>query len=76
MSDESEGHSWTKKSERWSTQLMKFNKTNGELHFFSKEFIEGWAKENGFELSVIVKSNTSSNTLFSLRKKNYNKDHS
>ncbi|PIB36183.1 hypothetical protein BFP72_12645 [Reichenbachiella sp. 5M10] len=61
-------HKWTEKSEKWSTRLIKFNKTNGDLHFFSRQFIEDWARKHHYSLTVDAQSQKSSNMLFILRK--------
>lgn len=68
ITDLGEKHNWTKKSEKWSTRLVKFNKTSGDLHFFSKQFIIDFAEKH--QLSVEIKSHSekSSNVLFILRK--------
>ncbi|MCV9387194.1 1-acyl-sn-glycerol-3-phosphate acyltransferase [Reichenbachiella ulvae] len=66
--DQEDKHEWTKKSEKWSTQLIKFNKTDGDLHFISQETIETWAKDYGYELSIDPQSDKSSNMLFILNK--------
>lgn len=69
VSDESDKHEWTKKSEKWSTQLVKFNKTAGDLHFISMAFMEQWAQKKDYELTLKEQSNKSSNMLFILKKK-------
>lgn len=68
VSDETDRHEWTKKSEKWSTQLIKFNKTTGDLHFLSQEMIEKWASDHGYQLSIDQQSEKSSNMLFILIK--------
>ena len=70
LSDLGNSHEWTKNSEKWSTKIMKFNKVNNDLHFFSKLFIEKWAKDHGYSITFDMQSENSSNTLMSLRKKN------
>ncbi|SHK12881.1 1-acyl-sn-glycerol-3-phosphate acyltransferases [Reichenbachiella agariperforans] len=68
ISDQEEKHKWTEKSEKWSTQLIKFNKTNGALHFIKKREIEAWAEHHHYSLSIESQSDKSSNTLFILSK--------
>ena len=66
---DSETHEWTKKTERWSTQIMKFNKVKGDLHFMPKSFYEEWASLNNLTIKYHVQSNKSSNTLLEFRKR-------
>ncbi|MGL1886410.1 MAG: 1-acyl-sn-glycerol-3-phosphate acyltransferase [Reichenbachiella sp.] len=66
--DSDKKHQWTEKSEKWSTKLVKFNKTEGDLHFFTKEFIIDWATDHDYSVEVDQQSESSSNTLFVLRK--------
>ncbi len=68
MSDDQVQHEWTKKSEKWSTELVKFNKTSGPLQFFTRTFIENWASANNFTIKTSIKSDNSSNTLIVLIK--------
>ncbi len=68
LADLKNAHNWTKKSEKWSTKYLKFNKTQGNLYFFTKQFIENWAKENNFSLVFDSQSANSSNTLMVLTK--------
>ncbi len=63
-----EGHEWTRKSEKWSTQWLKFNKTKGRLHFFSSGFIRNWAEAHGYTLRIERHSEQSSNVLMILEK--------
>jgi 1-acyl-sn-glycerol-3-phosphate acyltransferase len=67
VADNAQGHEWTKKSERWSTRWLKFNKTKGDLHFFTSEFIQDWANEKGMQIKSERHSKNSSNMLFVLR---------
>ena len=69
VADNQQGHKWTKKSERWSTRWLKFNKTQGELHFFNSSFLVNWAAENGFDITSHQHSKNSSNMLFVLKRK-------
>jgi 1-acyl-sn-glycerol-3-phosphate acyltransferase len=67
LRDESEGHRFTAKTEKWSTKLIQFNKTDVPLHFFDREFIETFARETGLDCELIWKSTKSSNALFLLK---------
>ena len=69
LSDLGDSHEWTQNSEKWSTKIMKFNKVENDLHFFSKTFIKNWANEHGYSISFDMQSDNSSNTLMILRKK-------
>ena len=68
LSDLGNSHEWTQNSEKWSTKIMKFNKVENDLHFFSKSFIENWAAENGYAITFDMQSEKSSNTLMKLIK--------
>ncbi|UXP30759.1 1-acyl-sn-glycerol-3-phosphate acyltransferase [Reichenbachiella agarivorans] len=68
IADQQKKHKWTEKSEKWSTQLIKFNKTIGQLHFFTQAYIENWAKQHNYEIETDLQSDKSSNMLFVLRK--------
>jgi len=68
ISNQMNKHKWTTKSEKWSTSILKFNKTTGQLNFFDQSFINSWAQENDFEVRIISKSEKSSNVLFALSK--------
>lgn len=62
-------HSLTKKSEKWSTQIMKFNKTDGPLCFLSKESIIEIARRNSMSVEIAETGMHTSNTLFVLTQK-------
>ncbi len=68
LSDLKTSHKWTKKSENWSTKYLKFNKSQGNLHFFNKSFIEEWANKNNYNITFDHQSTKSSNTLMALTK--------
>lgn len=63
-----ERHTRTKQSEKWSTQIIKFNKTTGPLCFLSKEQIEGIAQRNNMNVDVVQSDKRNSNTLFVLKR--------
>ncbi|MCB0760150.1 MAG: MMPL family transporter [Flavobacteriales bacterium] len=62
-------HGMTRLTEYFSTQLFKFNKTTNELHFFDREFIDNFARENGLTLEYTPPAGRTSNALFVLRRK-------
>jgi 1-acyl-sn-glycerol-3-phosphate acyltransferase len=63
-----ERHKGTKRTEILSTKIFNFNKTQNELHFLSRSFIEGWAAHKGMHLEVIDNTSKTSNLIFVLRK--------
>lgn len=63
-----ERHSRTEQSERWSTRIIKFNKTNGPLYFLSKEQIADIAHRNNMSIEIVESDKKSSNTLFVLKR--------
>lgn len=64
-----ERHARTEQSERWSTKIMKFNKTDGPLCFLSKGQILEIAQKNAMSVSIVESDRQTSNTLFILTKK-------
>ncbi len=63
-----ERHKGTKRTEMFSTRIFNFNKTQNELHFISRSFIENWAQQKGLTVSVIDNTKKTSNLIFVLRK--------
>lgn len=61
-------HEGTKRSEVWSTRIVGFNKTQNELHFLSRAFLETWASAKGMEVGVLDLSKKTSNLIFVMRK--------
>lgn len=61
-------HEVTQKTEKYSTRILRFNKTTNDLHFFSRQDIENFAKENKLSLETKQQSEKTSNVLFILRK--------
>lgn len=59
-----ERHANTIESERWSTQIIKFNKTDGELCFLSREFVEQVAASCGARVRYIDDNSRLSNVIF------------
>ncbi len=62
-------HANTVESERWSTEIMKFNKSDGELCFLSREGVERIARECGADVKYIDEDSKLSNVLFVITKK-------
>ena len=56
-------HKRTRRSEFWSTRVIKFNKTVGELHFFDMEFLHSFAARHNLQLDVPWRSESTSNML-------------
>lgn len=57
-------HHKTLQSEKWSTKITKFNKTNGELSFLSREIVERIAAECNAEVKCIDRGSRLSNVIF------------
>ncbi len=64
-----EKHGITKLTEIFSTKILRFNKTEGELFFTSFEKIKAIAGKNGFCVETLANDKFTSNTIFVLRKK-------
>jgi 1-acyl-sn-glycerol-3-phosphate acyltransferase len=63
-----ERHEGTKLTELFSTRIFKFNKTQNELHFISRKFIESWAHSKQLKLSIIDNTSRTSNLIFVMTK--------
>ncbi len=61
-------HNKTQDTERWSTQIVRFNQTRNPLFFFSGEEILRWAQSHGVIPEVVSVSNTTSNTVWKIIK--------
>lgn len=61
-------HKKTELSEKYSTQILSFNRKEEDFHFFSSKYIYTFAKENNFSCELIQHSNKTSNVLFILKK--------
>lgn len=70
MNLDSERHQWTLNSEKWSTRLVKFNKSENELSFFDLSYLENWAQENQLTCKILSDSSKSSNLLVRIEQKN------
>jgi 1-acyl-sn-glycerol-3-phosphate acyltransferase len=64
-----EKHNRTMLTEKWSTRIMKFNKTDGPLCFLSRNMIAGIAEAEGMDLQCLKNGGSTSNTMFILTKK-------
>ena len=61
-----ERHHRTEQTEKWSTEILKFNKTDGPLCFLSKGEIEEIAISNSMDIQIRESNSQNSNTLFIL----------
>lgn len=61
-------HARTEQSEKWSTRILKFNKTNGPLCFLSKEQILDISQRNNMNMEIVESDKQNSNTLFVLKR--------
>lgn len=61
-------HRLTEETERWSTRILHFNKTNGELHFPTSEWMKMVAERYGLSLEIRDTSRHSSNMRYIFRK--------
>lgn len=62
-------HANTIESERWSTQIIGFNKTDGELCFLSRGVVEDIAAECGADVEYIDDNSRLSNVIFVITKR-------
>ncbi|MCD6062760.1 MAG: family transporter, partial [Flavipsychrobacter sp.] len=58
----------TKATEVFSTRIFKFNKTQNDLHFISRAFIESFAKSHGMRIEVLDNTKLTANLIFVLTK--------
>jgi 1-acyl-sn-glycerol-3-phosphate acyltransferase len=63
-----ERHEGTKRTEVLSTRIFNFNKTQNELHFLSRAFIEDWAGKHNMSIETLDLTRKTSNVIFVLRK--------
>ncbi len=63
-SSDRDKHGATELSEKWSTRILKFNKTDGALFFTSSERIVRIASEEGMDIKQIRNDNITSNTIY------------
>ena len=57
-------HKNTEKTEKWSTTIVRFNKTDGPLHFLSRNMLIEMAREKSMDLEIVENNSSTSNTLF------------
>tara|TARA_B110000908_G_scaffold123566_1_gene144925 strand:- start:8056 stop:11886 length:3831 start_codon:yes stop_codon:yes gene_type:complete len=62
-------HKITLKTEKYSTNIVRFNKKTREFNFFSIEFIKNFAFEHNLDFELKEQSKKTSNVLFILKKK-------
>lgn len=65
---DSERHAVTQKTERYSTQIVNFNKTTNQLSFFSSQDIFNFAEQHNLKCQIVEQSKKTSNVLFILEK--------
>jgi len=58
----------TKMTEFWSTKLLRFNKTENELHYLKKSMLENFAERHSMKLNVLDMSKFTANLTFILTK--------
>ncbi|MBB77581.1 MAG: methyltransferase [Crocinitomicaceae bacterium] len=68
ISDLSRRHKITRITEKYSTKILRFNKTSQGLSYFTSESIFNFAKEHNFNCKMVQQSKKTSNVLFILRK--------
>ncbi len=61
-------HKLTALSEKFSTEILKFNKTEGALHFTSAEHIVALSGANGMNVTMMDNDAHTSNTIYILQK--------
>lgn len=69
VTDLNNRHKRTEQTEKYSTQIIGFNKTVNQLCFFSKAFILDFAEKNNLHCEVHEQSQKTSNILFVLKRK-------
>ena len=57
-------HRATERTEKWSTRLVKFNKTVGELHFTDSTRITAAAEKAGFRVEIVEREAKTSNKIY------------
>lgn len=61
-------HKGTELSERFSTNILGFNKTKNELHFIYQKDIEDWAAQHNMQIKVIDNTKNTSNIMMLMYK--------
>lgn len=62
-------HEKTKLTELLSTQLLRFNKTENELHFLSRQWLANWAQRHQLQMEIKENDTVTSNLIFIFRKR-------
>ena len=65
---QTEKHEKIKSTERWSTEIIKFNKTTVDLTFVSADWMREFAANNGMDIKIRKCDKDSSETLYILTK--------
>lgn len=68
-SEDIEHHKLTKKSEKWSTGIVGFNRIKGDIYFTSTTRLKNIISEFDVELEIIKNDNKTSNTIYVITKK-------
>ncbi len=69
ITDLNERHQTTLKTEKYSTNILGFNKKIKDFNFFSSQFIKDFAKKHNLDYKMEEQSQKTSNVLFILTKK-------
>ena len=56
------------RTERWSTRILRFNRTDEALHFVDRAFMARFAEEEGLALRIEACDRTTSETMYILTK--------
>jgi 1-acyl-sn-glycerol-3-phosphate acyltransferase len=59
----------TKLTELFSTRIFKFNKTQNDLHYMSRAYLENFATQHNMSIEVLDNAKFTANLTFVLRKK-------
>jgi len=68
ITDDSQRHAVTQKTERYSTKIVNFNKTTNQLSFFSSQDIFKFAEQHNMKCQIVEQSKKTSNVLFIIEK--------
>ena len=68
---QTEKHEKIKSTEKWATEIIKFNKTTVDLTFVSADWMRSFAETNGLEIKIRKCDKDSSETLYILTKNVY-----
>ena len=68
ITDDSQRHAVTQKTERYSTKIVNFNKTTNQLSFFSSQDIFKFAEQHKMKCQIVEQSKKTSNVLFIIEK--------